>query len=74
MKNSGGSYTAITLGKATLNGVGNYSFQMVATDNGEPGTSDQFGLQVKDPTRKVVTDLTFSPVTLTGGNIQVPHK
>jgi hypothetical protein len=71
--NSATSATGILLGKATLNGVGNYSFQAVATDNGEPGTSDTFGLQVKDPSGAVVADLTFSPLLLDGGNIQVPH-
>ena len=74
VKNSSSSYSAIILGKATLNGVGNYSFQVYATDNGEPGTGDQFGLQVKSPSGQVVNDLTFTPLTLTGGNIQIPHK
>jgi hypothetical protein len=66
--------TAYILGKATLNGVGNHSFQATVIDNGEPGTSDQFGLQVKDPTGTVIPDLTFPPITLSGGNIVVPHK
>lgn len=74
VKNNPTSYSAIILGKATLDGVGNYSFQSVVTDNGEPGTSDQFSLQVKNSTGTVVSDLTFDPITLIGGNIQVPHK
>ena len=63
--------TAVILGKATLNGVANYSFQATVIDNGEPGRNDLFGLQVKDPNWAAVPDLSFSPATLTGGNIQV---
>jgi len=68
------SNQGIFTGKATLNGVGNYTFRATVIDNGEPGTSDQFGLQVKDPSGATVANLTFSPITLSGGNIQVPHK
>ena len=64
--------TAVITGKATLNGVGNYSFRATAVDNGEPGTTDQFGLKVTNPAGAGVTDLTFDPLTLSGGNIQVP--
>jgi hypothetical protein len=74
IKNSETSYTAYVLGKATLNGEGNYSFRVAATDNGEPGTNDQFGLQVKDPRNVLVSDLTFNPITLRVGNIVVPHN
>ena len=63
---------AVITGKATLNGVGNYGFQATAVDNGEPGTTDQFGLKVTNPAGAVVADLTFAPLTLSGGNIQVP--
>ena len=66
--------TAVLLSKATLNGVGGYSFQATLIDNGEPGTNDQFGLEVTDPGGAQVSDLTFTPITLTGGNIQVPHQ
>jgi hypothetical protein len=62
--------TAILIGKATLNGSGGYSFRATVTDNGEPGFSDQFGLQVTTPNTPA---LTFAPVTMTGGNIQVPQ-
>jgi hypothetical protein len=65
--------TAYILGKATLNGVGNYSFRATVVDNGEPGTNDQFGLQVKNLSGAIVVDLTFSRITLTTGNIVVPH-
>lgn len=66
--------TAVFTGKATLNGAGNYTFQTTVVDNGEPGTSDQLGLKVSDPNSQVVPDLTFSSITLNGGNIQVPQK
>jgi hypothetical protein len=74
VQNSSTSSTALLVGKGTLRGLGNYSFQAVATDNGEPGTNDTFGLQVKDPNGNGIADLTFSALTLTGGNIQVPHQ
>jgi hypothetical protein len=67
-----GSTAAIT-GKATLNGVGNYGFQATVMDKSDPGSSDQFGLKVTNPAGAVVNDLTFAPVTLTGGNVVVPH-
>lgn len=59
--------TAIILGKAVVDGVGNYQFRLTATDNGEPGSGDELGLQVDGR-----PDLSFAPVTLSGGNIQVP--
>ncbi len=62
--------TAYVLGKATLNGVGNYSFMATVVDKGEPRISDQ----VKNPRGTIVADLTFPPITLSGGNIVVPHK
>ncbi|HYM09638.1 MAG TPA: Ig-like domain repeat protein [Bryobacterales bacterium] len=65
---------AIFNGKATYQGVGNYTFITTAIDNGEPGVGkDQFGLQVNDPSNTAVPGLTFSPTTITGGNIQVPQ-
>ncbi len=67
-----GGNTAVIMGRATLNGVGNYRFRTTAVDNGEPGTNDEFGLQVTNPAGEIITDLTFSPVTLSGGNVQVP--
>jgi len=47
--------------------VGNFQFRLTVTDNGEPGSSDGLGLQVDGR-----ADLSLSPVTLSGGNIQVP--
>jgi hypothetical protein len=65
--------TALLTGKATLGSVGNYKFLATVVD-GDPGTSDKFGLKVNDPSGAVVTSLTFDPLTLSGGNIVVPHK
>ncbi len=61
-------------GSATVNGSGRYSFLLTVIDNGEPGRSDRFGLQVKDSHGTPVASLTFSPTTLTGGNLLVGHK
>jgi hypothetical protein len=65
--------TAVITGKATLNAVGNHGFRATVVDNGEPGTTDQFGLNVTNPAGAVVTGLTFAPLTIDGGNIQVPQ-
>jgi hypothetical protein len=66
--------TGIILGKATLNGVGNYGFRATAIDNGETGATDQFGLQVTAPSGAAVPSLSFAPLTLNGGQIQVPQQ
>jgi len=66
--------TAIIITKATVNGVGNYNIRVTAIDNGEPGSSDQFGLLTTAPTGSNVPSLSFAPVTLQGGNIQVPQN
>lgn len=64
--------TGIFFGKALLTGAsGNQDFRVTVVDNGEPGRNDQFGLQVKAPNGTIIANLTFNPVTLTGGNIQV---
>jgi subtilisin family serine protease len=65
---------AIPNGKATLNGVGNHNFIGRIIDNGEPGINDQFGLRVTNPNGTVVIDLTFDPITLSGGNVSVPKQ
>jgi hypothetical protein len=61
----------VFIGKAKLNGAGNYTFRVTVFDNGEPGRRDKFGLQVIAPNGTVVSDLTFDPITLSGGNIQI---
>jgi hypothetical protein len=64
---------AIFSGRATINGTGDDMFRVTAIDNGEPGTTDQFGLWTWSSPGVLVPDLTFSPLTLTGGNIQAPQ-
>src|ERR1051325_7140410 len=63
---------AVPTGKAVVNNVGNYGFIARVIDNGEPGLTDQFGLRVTDPNGVIVVDLTFDPITLSGGNFSVP--
>jgi subtilisin-like proprotein convertase family protein len=76
--------TGIFTGKARLNGAGNYKFTVTVVDKGEPGRhghgndhgpgrggKDKFGLRVTAPNGTVVSDLTFDPTSLKGGNIQV---
>lgn len=65
---------AVATGKAILNGVGNHAFIARIIDNGEPGSSDKFGLRVIDPGGAVVLRLTFDPITLSGGNVSVPKQ
>ena len=33
-------------GNATVNGVSNVTFKVTATDNGEPGTNDDFKIEI----------------------------
>ena len=72
---TGGAEAQIA-GKATyfVNdvGTGNYSFIARVIDKGTPGTNDQFGMKLINPSGQVVFN--FSPVTLGGGNNQVPKK
>ncbi|HEX2641172.1 MAG TPA: post-COAP-1 domain-containing protein, partial [Pyrinomonadaceae bacterium] len=66
--------TAVIIGKGPLNGVGNYGFRINVTDNGEPGSSDLFGLQITAPNGSVVPGYNFAPRTIDAGNIQVPQN
>lgn len=59
---------AIVTGKA---GSGT-NFIARIIDNGEPGTTDRFGLRVTNSSGAIVVDLTFDPIQLTGGNFSVP--
>ena len=72
---TGGAEAQIA-GKATyfVNdvGAGNYSFIARVIDKGTPGTNDQFGMKLINPSGQVVFN--FNPVTLGGGNNQVPKK
>ena len=63
---------ALPSGKATVNGGGNHSFIARIIDNGEPGSTDRFGLRVTGPTGNILLDLTFDPIQLSGGNFSVP--
>ena len=63
---------ALPTGKATLNAVGNHNFIAGVIDNGEPGTTDRFGLRVTSPSGSLLIDLTFDPIQLSGGNFSVP--
>lgn len=42
-------------------------------DNGGTGATDQLGLLIRDPNNAPVAELTFQPLVLTGGNVQVPR-
>lgn len=64
---------AIFSGRATVNDTGNDMFRVTVIDNGEPGTTDQFGLWTWSSPGVLIPDLTFPPITLTGGNIQAPQ-
>jgi subtilisin-like proprotein convertase family protein len=66
--------TGVFIGKARLNGIGNHTFRATVVDNGEPGRRDLLGLQVTAPNGAIISDLTFDPIPLSGGNIQVPHR
>jgi hypothetical protein len=65
---------AIPTGKAVLGGVGNYSFIARVIDNGELGSTDQFGFRLTDPSGNIVIQLTFDPIQLSGGNFSVPKQ
>jgi hypothetical protein len=66
---TGPPMTAIFLGKATVAGVGNQSFQCTVEDNGEPGNKDRFALKITGN-----ATYTFPLTTIAGGNIPGPHK
>jgi YVTN family beta-propeller protein len=61
--------SAVILGNAKVNDVGGYTFRATITDNGSPGVNrDLFGLELSgSPDRGV----TFTPVAITEGNIQL---
>ncbi len=62
--------TGVIFGKASVNGVGNHTFRATVVDASKSGRGDRFGLQVISPSGAIVTDLTFDPINLRGGNIR----
>ena len=67
--------TAVFLIHGSLNGVSGYTAQVTVVDNGEPGAgNDTFALQMTAPDTTTVADLTFSAITIDGGNIQVRSR
>lgn len=58
----------------SLNGAPGYRFAATLIFNGPQATSDQFGLQVKDPSGNPVGDVSFSPINLTSGYVDVPRR
>ena len=54
--------------------VGNLNFRLNVTDNGEPGSSDLFGLKTTTAGGTSIPAFWIDPpVTILGGNIQVPQ-
>ncbi len=61
-------------GSATVNGQSGYSYNVVACDNGEPGTSDTFDVTVNGSGGATYHNSgTLGGGTQGGGNIQL-HK
>ena len=65
--------TGVLIGKAIFNG-GDCTFRATVIDNDLFGRHDKFGLQVTTPSGAIIPDLTFDPITLSTGNILVPHQ
>jgi serine protease AprX len=57
---------ATIFGLATVNGQGSHKFQIDVTDNGEPGTSDRYRMQLQGPAFYDSGDQ-----QLRGGNVQI---
>ena len=62
--------SAVILSKATVNGQGNYTVQATLVSS-QPSSNGLFGLLVTDPAGNVVPELSFIPINLKGGTIQV---
>jgi serine protease AprX len=65
----GNGNRATVKGSATLNDGAGYRYELVAVDNGEPGSADTFSLVVTKPTQPLFRY--ESGGTLSGGNIKV---
>jgi hypothetical protein len=63
--------TAVLDALVSVNGVSGYKARAVFTSDGGSGKNDQFSLQVTDGNGNIVPALTFGPVGLTRGNMQV---
>jgi hypothetical protein len=66
--------TAAIKGQATLNDRGNHQFTATVIDNGEPGSNDRFDLGVAVGSGQAEPARSYTPVTIAGGNIQVPQQ
>jgi len=62
--------TGVIVGRGVFNGVGNHTFRATVVDASKSGKGDRFGLQVISPSGAIVSDLTFDPISLRGGNIK----
>lgn len=63
--------TAVFRGKATVNGAGNYTFEITVVDNGEPGNGDTFAIKIRRPDGTLLHEVPAT--TLGGGNVVVPQ-
>jgi hypothetical protein len=64
--------TAVFRGKATVNDVGNYTFEIRVVDNGELGSSDTFAIKIWRPDGTLLHEVPAT--TLGGGNVVVPQR
>ena len=63
--------TAVFRGKATVNDVGNYVFEVRVVDNGELGSTDTFAIRIWQPDGSLLHELPAA--ALGGGNLIVPQ-
>jgi hypothetical protein len=61
-----GEFSRRITGTGEINGVGDYTYTVVVTDNGEPGREDTFAIELSNGYR--------ASGTLVGGNIQLHAK
>ena len=68
--------TIVGTGTGRFNGVAGYTITFTLVDAGEPGTSDQIGFEIRNPSGGVVVNLPLQNIT--GGNVQAhydqPHR
>ena len=63
---------SFTLNRTIAEKAEAYGFIARIIDNGDPGSTDRFGLRVTSPSGSILLDLTFDPIQLSGGNFSVP--